>query len=323
MRRFEAKGFFQLERWIDFIKRLSWEDIRRFRWVGHLALIGLMAYLSSSILSQYVRHKVSPLLELKRKEAPRGIEERELHRGDFTSIIDTNMFNPGAAVPEVTEIIPGAPQRFDKTAAIPSQLPADLVGTITLPNPDLSIASIRDKATNKTLIYRVNDQFSGKATVVSIDRKKVYLHNIETEKLEYIEIKEAGVKIQTASVVPAPGAPTVEGVREVGPGRYVVSKSYVDEAMRNFGLVLTQARVVPNLTEDGKVRGFKIFAIKPDSLYDKLKLKDNDILLNINNVTLDDPAKGYNIFNQLRSESDITINVERDGQRQTFRYNIR
>ena len=87
-------------------------------------------------------------------------------------------------------------------------------------------------------------------------------------------------------------------------------------------MLLTQARAVPYF-KDGRSIGLRLFAIKTGSLYEKLGLKNGDILKSINGNSLGDLSQAMKLFEQLKQERSISVMLERDKQDKEFRYQIR
>ena len=66
----------------------------------------------------------------------------------------------------------------------------------------------------------------------------------------------------------------------------------------------------------------RLFAIRKDSMYDKLGLKNGDILMSINDNSLSDPSQALKLFETLKTEKSIYVTVERNGQQMDLRYSI-
>lgn len=97
-------------------------------------------------------------------------------------------------------------------------------------------------------------------------------------------------------------------------------RAYVDEQLANFNQLLTDARVVP--TEKDGVALFMFKFIRKGSIYEKLGLKNQDIILEINGFTVDSVPKALKLFETLQSEREIVLKVEREGQPTEFQYYI-
>jgi general secretion pathway protein C len=86
--------------------------------------------------------------------------------------------------------------------------------------------------------------------------------------------------------------------------------------------VATQARIVPSF-QNGKPNGFKLFSIRPGSLYSKIGIQNGDVIQKINGYEMNDPAKAFDIYSKLKDSSAITVDIVRRGRTQTMTYNIR
>ena len=83
---------------------------------------------------------------------------------------------------------------------------------------------------------------------------------------------------------------------------------------------MNDARVVPVKKLGNPYFMFQF--IKKESIYEKLGLKKNDIILEINGFVVDSVAKALKLLEVLQSEREISLKVERDGVPVNFRYYI-
>jgi general secretion pathway protein C len=112
------------------------------------------------------------------------------------------------------------------------------------------------------------------------------------------------------------------GVQKLSNSKYMVDQKEVLASTENMSQILTQARALPYL-EQGKTVGFRLSEIVPGSIYDKIGLQNGDVIQKVNSQDVDDPAKFFQLYQGLRNERSITIDVMRGGQRQTLNYDIR
>jgi general secretion pathway protein C len=77
-----------------------------------------------------------------------------------------------------------------------------------------------------------------------------------------------------------------------------------------------QARVIPSH------QGFKMFSIRPDSLYARIGLQNGDVLQRINGLTISNVQDGLMAFHKLRESSRIELEVERNGQAMRMNYAV-
>jgi len=95
---------------------------------------------------------------------------------------------------------------------------------------------------------------------------------------------------------------------------------WVDEQLANFEQLLSDARVVPIKKNEKPYFMFQF--IKGESIYEKLGLKKNDIILEINGFFVDSVGKALKLLEVLQSEREISLKVERGGKPVKFHYYI-
>lgn len=158
-------------------------------------------------------------------------------------------------------------------------------------------------------MFLIGDSVFDQATL-----KKIYQDRVEIErlgKLEVLKLDEFG----------GPDAGPGGGIANQGDD-YVVDEAELDKGLENLPLLLTQARAVPYF-KDGRSIGLRLFAIKSGSLYEKIGLKNGDILKSINGNSLADITQALKLFEQLKQERSINLILEREKQDREFKYTIR
>ena len=106
-------------------------------------------------------------------------------------------------------------------------------------------------------------------------------------------------------------------VREVSEGVYEVDQKMLEEALSDPNQLMTQARAIPQ--EDG----LKFFAIRPNSVFFKIGLRNGDVLHSINDVELDNIENAFSIFEELRGQTHFSMDLSRRGQNFTYEYTIK
>jgi len=112
------------------------------------------------------------------------------------------------------------------------------------------------------------------------------------------------------------------GVKKTAEGAYLVDRREVEHTVANLNEVITQARAVPVLA-DGKGAGFKLFNIKPGSIFEKIGLEDGDIVQRVNDTELSDPSKAVGLLEEIQSMGQIKVNFVRSGKTRSYTYTIR
>ncbi|MBI2058760.1 MAG: hypothetical protein HYT87_03235 [Nitrospirae bacterium] len=291
----------------------------------NIALLTLISYVNAHLVTTVIdqnlafgsRPKPAALAPV---EAPTTVQAAK----DYSPILDKNIF--GAATEN--QAAQGTTPDIDPNAAQHTSLNLCLVGTVVSSQADHSFASIQDLDTpNKDVnLFFVGGMIKPDVKLVKVDRQVVYF-----ERLGYLEklvLCEEGkprpvdAQPQTASYSPpAPSGPTAPP-QQVAPGQYRLDRNTVNEHLSNLSTLLTQARVVPHF-DKGKPDGFRIFSIRPDSLFDQIGIKNGDVLRRINGLNITTTEEALQAFTQLKAASRLSLDLERDGSAQSFNYDIR
>jgi general secretion pathway protein C len=111
-------------------------------------------------------------------------------------------------------------------------------------------------------------------------------------------------------------------IRTVGEHAYEIPAADLQNALMRLDELSTQARVVPAF-KDGQAQGFKMFAIRPHSLYAKLGLQNGDVLKQINGQSLTTPETAMTAFGSIRDARHIELDLERGGVPVRKTYDVR
>ncbi|EPX63697.1 general secretion pathway protein C [Cystobacter fuscus DSM 2262] len=207
------------------------------------------------------------------------------------------------------EVIPSHPE------SVPTRTDLRLLGTMRGASSLHTFASVLETPTQRTRSLWLGGEWQG-ARVIAIDRTRVLLSR--DGRFEAIESRSA-IALD-APAAPAPLAPS-SSIRQVSPGNYKISRQEVADTLANLNQVAMQARVVPAF-QDGVAKGFKLFSIRPDSLYTRLGLRNGDVLRRINGLSLTSMEHALEAFTRLRDAPRIELEVERDGQVQHQTYTV-
>jgi general secretion pathway protein C len=150
---------------------------------------------------------------------------------------------------------------------------------------------------------------------------------------ETIEILPVGARTRaatpaapTASATPAASpAPAGGGeirVTRLGENAFSLDESTVAQITGNINQYMTNVRLIPYF-EGNKSAGYRIAAIRPGSAFEQLGFKGGDVIQQVNNLDLSSPDKMYTIFQNLKDEKKVTVNIVRQGQKNTITYEIR
>ena len=172
-----------------------------------------------------------------------------------------------------------------------SKLPLKLIGTIVHTNPSRSVATIQVQG-KKVVPYLPKDDMESIAQLLKVERFTAVLRNNQNGRLEYIEIKDDGIKLSIQNTM-APRPLTSQGPQRQG-NNISLTRGEVNKYIQNLPSLLQQARAVPSIDPGtGAINGFRLVEIQPGSLYENLGFKRNDLIKNVNGEPVDSPAKSY------------------------------
>jgi general secretion pathway protein C len=252
--------------------------------------------------------------------------EKPAHSKDPSAILSRNVFCSGCESPQA---VAAEEHAREQGAEGPqkSALPVALL-SILFSGPSDSLAVIADLSKQKQkpidwFFRRGELLFETGATVAAIGERRVYLRN--GTRLEYLDLDEQ-------LPAPAPGAPARVAVASNEPdldrglhcsgNSCQADRSLIDQLLQNPMALATQARFVPSLVA-GKANGFKVYAIRPGSLFEKIGLQNGDTVKSINGLDMTSPDKALEVYTKLRNASHLSVVVDRRGQGLTMDYTIR
>lgn len=257
------------------------------------------------------------------KEAP-PVRGKSADRGkiknmsDYYTILDKNIFNEDGKIPPPLTDDKQPKDGLDQPA-VKSQLPIKLLGTIVHFNPQKSVATLQISSQNKAQAFKVEEEVEGMARILEIHRRKIIINNLNMRRKEYIEIPEdAKLTFGFKKQAPQNSGP----IKKSGEFDFAIKKTDLNKYLNNLSSVLQDARMVPNKDEFGAIKGFRFMSIKPGSIYEELGFKVGDVITSVNDEPVNSPQRAMELYNALKSENRVNINVERDGRPETFNYTV-
>ena len=178
-------------------------------------------------------------------------------------------------------------------------------------------AIVEELSSKRQLFFRLHDHIPDIGEISEIRRDGMVVRQGDQQEL----LELAASQIEKPPAAPAPGASAVTQA-PANPTRTVLDRRIVEQAMDDLPKLLSQARAVPNLV-NGAMNGFRLDYIAPSSFYEKIGLKYGDILQQVNGVDIRDPSTILTLFQQLRNERAVKLDVLRNNQRTTMNFEIR
>lgn len=242
---------------------------------------------------------------------------------DYSPIVENGLFAP------VGKLI------FIDTAISKDVLPNELntveektvalIGTI-VGRSKKGYAIFEEVGTKKQDLFKETEQVFNAGTLNGVEKDKAYLiangkkisFNMPMETIPEhsensdITTKQKHDKINFSPVIS----------QKVGERGWIIDQRAISKTLEDMGKVLTDGRLLP-YKEGNKIMGFRISEVKPEGIFNLIGLKNGDILLKVNNYDIDSPEKGVQLLSGLKGESNISLDIIRDGQKMNMNYQIK
>ena len=196
----------------------------------------------------------------------------------------------------------------------------ELNGVIVLPK-NRSIALIRKSGERESTIYHIGDMLE-EMEVIRIEQKEVHLRSKGETVVLPMYYK------YTAKQGPRPAAPPV---REELSGEYdsarkvqkVLSRSDVeDRVFSKVNEILTQIAISPYMV-NGTMEGLRLVRIPKGNIVYELGGRSGDLVKRVNGHELNQIDQMYKLWENIKDDSRITVDLERNNQIFSFDFEIR
>ncbi|MBI5479180.1 MAG: hypothetical protein HY906_10005 [Deltaproteobacteria bacterium] len=319
--------------------------VKRYYWGLNLLVIGVSAYFAARASLHVVEAKFllgeGPQKTSHLRRAAMS-PPKMAHSKETRAILERNMF-----CSDCPPIIPRdrGPDGDDKKGQeIKSNLPLQLVATLVSIDPEWSFAVIKDTQGREVAddkgrmvkvfpfaMYSRGHRISNHdAQLDRVEERRVYLK--VADHLEYVDLQGVASQEKTLASARPPtgpgGQPSTgdlqKGVRKVSETQYEIDRNLLEKVLGDTNAIARSARVVPSVSpKDGKPNGFKLYAIRPDSVYSTIGLQNGDTVSAINGQEINSPEKAFELYAKLRTASGLQISIIRRGQPMTIDYSIR
>jgi general secretion pathway protein C len=302
--------------------------LKKYFWVVNLVVIAVCASFAGRAAGHFVESAYLAGDDIKSPvRHTTQVPTAKLHDKDGATIVSRNVFCSGCLPPKPTTQTDAAPSNeWTKTT-----LQLELVSTMVCPSDeDYSMAILRDMSTKEKdpeMYHKGSNIGATGASVFRVTSKRVYILN--AGKPEYVEL-DGNAPVAVAAAAPAAAAPPAlnpelgdidKGVNCTG-NACTVDRALVEKLLSNTTMLATAARFVPSI-KDGKPNGFKLYAIRPQSIFGRIGLQNGDTIKAINGSEMTTPDAALGLYTKLRSASHLSVQVERRGETVTLDYSIR
>ncbi len=281
------------------------------------ALLALVGYMIADLAILYGRDKLLPTT-LPPPRSPSQSAAQAKPRDSYNSITAKNIFNYDGKIPPAIGNAGESPVTDDSPPVPTSISGLQLIGTLVHSNPGRSVASVKTPSGGENVgAYRVGDMMEGAGEVLAVERGKVVFRNLMNRRKEYFELPQEGRINLGIAAGGGKTAARVEGeVQVVSETERTIKRDDVNRLTSNLPDLLQQARAV----KDGDC--YRVLDMMPGSIYERLGIRRGDCIRSVNGEAIDSPQKAMELYNALKSSSQISLGVDRNGRPETLNFTI-
>lgn len=302
--------------------------MKQYGWGLNLVFIALGAYFIAGAASAVVARAIRIVPSVDDVSAAQGkAPPPPRPKASLASIATRNLFGVKredlSPKPVDEESSTEAAVDFDGKELKPCTLGATLSATLVSADlPEWSVAVLVNNTTHEPEVYSINDghnQIADDATLVDVRYREVVVR-----RRDHFELcsTEGNVPPPVAAPAGTSEEPSGDGVNKVSDTQFDIDGEFLTSQLANMNELMQQARTVPSY-QNGKSNGFKLFSIKPNSLYQKIGLQNGDVISKINGYELNSPDKALEVYAKLKDAGSIQVEVKRRGRDMTMNYNVK
>lgn len=208
------------------------------------------------------------------------------------------------------------------TQAAPATAPAELMllGTVVGSFRE-TFALVRHTTKQEERVFRLGDMVFDAGRLAEVAREKAFIV-INNKRVELLTPMTPPSAASPAAQAAPGAASSITAVTSTGAGSFVIDQRALNATLDNPAQAMSDARLLPS-QKDGKVEGFRASEVKPNGLFAMIGIKNGDVLLRLNDFPMDSPDKALQSFIALKGQNRLKLDIVRDGQPQTFNYDIR
>jgi general secretion pathway protein C len=183
-----------------------------------------------------------------------------------------------------------------------------------------TFALVRHTTKNEERVFRLGEMVFDAGRLTEVRKESAFIV-VNGKKVELLTPMTPPVS-SSPGQQPSGITQTAAAVARTGAGSFVIDQRALNATLDNPAQAMSDARLLPS-QKDGKVEGFRASEVKPNGLFAMIGIKNGDVLLRLNDFPMDSPDKALQSFIALKGQNRLKLDIIRDGQPQTFNYDIR
>lgn len=168
----------------------------------------------------------------------------------------------------------------------------------------------------KQEVFSVGERIFDGPLLISVSRRKAVIKT--ASGLLTVEITEPVPRDRgEAEQLDSDGS-----IRRTGADRFLVARSEVENSLDNLTQTITQVRATPFL-QNGKAIGFRLFNVRKGSIFERMGIKNGDVVQEVNGTVLDSPAAASGLLDVIRTAENLELKLLRQGTPRSLSYTVR
>ncbi len=217
------------------------------------------------------------------------------------AIASAHLFGQKVVEQIVTEVVEQAPE---------TKLNYKLRGIYFSVELALSSAIVEVKP-NKSQHYYIDDELAENITVSSIARDHILINRYG--KIERLNLQKPAVSVSGKAVASRGLSNPAASTR--------LLQSYKKRYVSNPLALAKRFQAIP-VQENGRNIGFRLKALRGESLLRKLEFNENDVFTKINGISLDKPFQALDALKSLTTANSVSVTIMRNGSEQTMDFRL-
>lgn len=272
-----------------------------------LVVVGVMVIALAQLAAQVSWQWFTPAMAPTTRSTTSVIPASNSRKENLVDVVNAHLFGKAALQVDKGPI----------TAPV-TRLRLNLNGVFASDDPKLAMAIISDSS-GEQKYYRIGDAVPGGARLHAIYPDRVILDR--QGKLETLKLPREVAPINAVAISPDAAASSSTQLPMASTRVHTVEASEKVKQLREKMITSPQevwkdVRIEP-VMENGVIEGYR-FAHKDRRLMQSLGLTPDDVIVEINGMTLSDPSVLYDLMQQLTTMENVSLTIKRKGHTETI-----
>ena len=173
-------------------------------------------------------------------------------------------------------------------------------------------SAIVEIKTNDSQYYRLDDELAENIFVAAIERDHILINRYG--KIERLNLEKSVLSSSQRSGNSRSNAAS-------SANSSALLRSYKKRYASNPMALATRFQAIP-VRQNGQNIGFRLKALRGESLLKKLDFQDSDVFTQVNGISLDKPFQALDALRSLTTSSEVSVTILRNGIEETKDFNL-